>query len=455
MRNPPPIRVVRRASARSACLGLAFGMMGCGSENLVGGEDGFTKQEWSAVERLTPLSQPVSGSPFNEFYDDERAAELGQKLFFDAEFSTEIRQEGPSGEVGEAGKVSCSTCHDPEGYFSDSRPTGGMSHGTGYTSRNTPSLVNVAYYDWFNWGGRRDTLAAQGAGSPETRANAASTRLLVAHAVYAKYKDEYEAIFGALDPALDPAAPDADRFPSTGRPKASPGDPDGPWEMMSADDRSAVGWIMANVGKSFEAYERRLVSGSSPFGRYLRDPAEPGFTAEARRGLALFIGKAACNECHFGPVLSDKRFHNVGVIQAVGDHTPQVDEGRFQDVPRLLSNSYNSAGRYSADPETGMAKLQAADPEDESTKGQFRTAGLLNVAETGPYFHNGSATSLEEVVQHYNRGGGPVGTFAGELDPKIRPLGLSGAEVRDLVQFLRSLTGEPVPERWRANPHAG
>jgi cytochrome c peroxidase len=373
-------------------------------------------------------------------------------LFFDKQFSSAVKVDGPSGAVGEAGMVGCITCHDPEGYFSDSRHIGGMSHGVAYTTRNAPSLVNVAYYEWFNWGGRADSLASQGGGTLETGTNTGSSRLFVAHVMYAKYKDEYEAIFGALDPALDAAAADAARFPPSGRPKASADAPDGPWEMMADEDRQAVNSIMANVGKSYEAYERHLISGASPFSRYIQDPDANPLTPEARRGLALFIGKAACNECHSGPILSDDRFHNTGVTLAVGEHTPEVDEGRFEDIPALLRSQFNTAGRYSANPELGEQKLASADPEDESTKGQFRTKSLLNVAETGPYFHNGSASTLEEAVRHYDVGGGEPGSYAGTLDPKLVPLRLSNAEVGNLVAFLRSLTGEPVPEEWRKDP---
>jgi cytochrome c peroxidase len=270
--------------------------------------------------------------------------------------------------------------------------------------------------------------------------------------VYDHHKDEYEALFGPLDPALDRAAPDAARFPETGAPKRSMNDPDGFWEAMPGEDRLAINWIMANIGKTYEAYGRKLVSGSSPFSRYIQDQETPDFSPAARRGLALFIGKAACNECHTGPVLSDNKFHNVGVPQVFDENTPLVDEGRFEDVPRMLSSAFNAKGVYSADPEAGAAKLDALDPTDVRTKGQFRTPSLLNVALTAPYFHNGSARTLEDVMWHYDMGGGEPGRFAGDMDPKMRQLGLSDAEVSDLIAFLHSLTGEPVPEEWRVDP---
>jgi cytochrome c peroxidase len=430
---------------------------GCEANTLAGGTDGFAEQEWQLVRELQPLSEPVLESPFNEYASNDEAARFGHKLFFETEFATAIKIDGPSGKVGETGKISCASCHDPATYFADPRGTSGLSHGTSYTSRNSPSLVNVAYYDWFNWDGRRDSLASQGGGTLETGTNGASTRLQVAHVVYAKYKSDYESLFGALDPALDANAPDASRFPPTGRPKVS-GAADGPWEMMASEDRAAVNLVMANIGKSFEAYERKLVSANSPFEQYLRNQSTKAFSGAAKRGLKLFVGKAACNECHRGPILSDNEFHNVGVPQAVEFYAPAVDEGRFAGLPELLSNSYRTSGMYSADPQAGeeklaeVTKLNESESAREYLRGRFRTPGLLHVAETGPYFHNGSAKSLREVVEHYNRGGGEDGTFSGALDPKIRPLLLTPDEVADLVAFLNSLTGDPVAEEWARNP---
>ncbi len=438
---------------------LLIGMVGagCGANTIAGGTDGFSESEWELVRELEPLTEPIPASPFNEVADNDAAAKLGQKLFFEPEFATAIKIDGPSGKVGDTGKISCATCHDPGAYFADPRGTSGLSHGTSYTSRNSPSLVNVAYYDWFNWDGRRDSLAAQGGGTLETGTNGASTRLQVAHIIYAKYKGDYEALFGALDPALAADAPDASRFPPSGRPKAM-GAPDGPWEMMAAADRAAVNLIMANIGKLFEAYERRLVSDNSAFKQYLRNRKAKVFSGAAKRGLRLFIGKAACNECHRGPTLSDHEFHNIGVPQAIEFYAPPVDEGRFSGIPDLLANSYRTSGMYSADPAAGAEKLAEAmmlsESEDarEHLRGAFRTPGLLNVAETGPYFHNGSARSLRDVVEHYNRGGGEAGSFAGKLDPKLRPLLLTSEEVDDVVEFLKSLTGDPVAEEWADNP---
>jgi hypothetical protein len=79
---------------------------------------------------------------------------------------------------------------------------------------------------------------------------------------------------------------------------------------------------------------------------------------------------------------------------------------------------------------------------DDTLEGMFRTPSLLNVGETAPYFHSGAVQSLEDVIWHYNQGGGPEGTFAGTKSPQIRPLLLTDNEVHDLAEFLRSLSGK-------------
>jgi len=88
----------------------------------------------------------------------------------------------------------------------------------------------------------------------------------------------------------------------------------------------------------------------------------------------------------------------------------------------------------------------------DSEEGSFRTPSLLNVAMTGPFFHTGLITSLRDVVNHYNAGGGPDGSFPGTKSPRIRPLGLTADEVGDIVEFLQTLTGDPVDPNWICDP---
>jgi len=119
------------------------------------------------------------------------------------------------------------------------------------------------------------------------------------------------------------------------------------------------------------------------------------------------------------------------------------DLGRYEDVLRL-QNPFNGAGDFSDDVAAGLEKLDGV-VQTDAMIGQFRTKSLRQVAETGPYFHNGVATTLEEVIRHYNKGGATDG-FPGMKDTAMKPLNLTEAEIQDLVAFLRSLTGEPVAE---------
>lgn len=163
----------------------------------------------------------------------------------------------------------------------------------------------------------------------------------------------------------------------------------------------------ARIGKALAAFERTLVSAGAPFDRYLGGD-KSALSKEAEKGLQLFEGKGACVTCHDGPHLTDAGFHNIGIA---GD-----DVGRFKVVPIAI------------------------------LKGAFKTPGLRDVELTAPYFHDGSAATLRDVVVHYNRGG----VVHDNLDASMKPLSLTDPEMDALVAFLRALTGNvatPVPPR--------
>jgi cytochrome c peroxidase len=439
---------------RRFAVGAALvGTVGCSS---VGGDDhdGFAAETWKVIQTMQPLATEMLANPCNKLADDDNTARLGQMLFFERQWADAITVDGLSGKKGETGKVGCVNCHDPAHYFMDTRvdPATGTrtatSSGLGAPGkRNTPVMVNLGWNTWTGWTARFDWLTMHGAGAAE----ASTSRLSAAHYVYRKYRDEYNLAFPAtpLDPALDPAAPDAARFPMAGKPKpaptaAMPNPPDGPWEMMDPADQKIILKFMSNLGRAWEAYPRKLVTHGSPFERYMMGDRSM-LTAEAKRGLELFVNKAACSDCHTGALLSDGKAHNAAVPMASGATTPDI--GRFADIPATLANPFNGAGEYSDDPEAGRQKLMTLPAQDDSLKGQFRTPQLLNIAETGPYFHTGQFKTLEEVVDHYNQGGAETG-FAGVKDPKLKPLMLTAPEKTDLVAFLKSLTGDAPAEEW-------
>src|SRR6185295_3722381 len=211
----------------------AAALAGCMDDKMV---DVFTEEEFDIIKQFGPLG-PVPADPTNKYADDLNVAAFGQKLFFEKCYANKLTIADPAlGVVGDAGKIACASCHDVTNYYTDTRShPNSTSLGVTWTRRNAPTLVNVAYYQWNSWGGKEDSLWYQGANGCESAVNFGSNRLEYAHMIYRKYKADYEAMFPvALDPALDPNAPDAARFPLQGRPKSSATAPDGPWEMMAA-----------------------------------------------------------------------------------------------------------------------------------------------------------------------------------------------------------------------------
>ena len=192
------------------------------------GLDDFTAEERALLATLSPLP-PVPPDPTNAFADEPGAARLGQMLFFDKSYSGAlvVGDDGTNhglGQVGETGKVSCHSCHAAGSGAMDDRRSqpNHVSLGTAWGTRNAHGLVNSSYYRWTNWGGRFDSQWSLPLAVAEGGATMRSTRLQIAHLLYAKYRAEYDAVFPVpLDPALDPGAADAARFPPSGKPKAS------------------------------------------------------------------------------------------------------------------------------------------------------------------------------------------------------------------------------------------
>lgn len=424
----------------SSVLCSAVALAGCMSDKMV---DAFTEEEFDVIRSLGPLGD-VPADSTNRYANDAASAVFGQRLFFEKSYSHGLAVADPVlGKVGDTGQVACASCHDTTSYYTDTRShPNSTSLGVNWTARNAPSLVNVAYNQWMSWGGKDDSLWSQSAVLCENASAFGGNRLEYAHMLYRKYRADYNAIFPVpLDPALAPDAPDKARFPDQGKPKASPTAVDGPWEMMAPADRDIINTIMANVGKAIEAYERKLVSRNAPIDKYIQGDYS-ALSSAAKRGLRLFIGKAACVDCHAGPTLSDHKFHNTGIPQ-VGINLPRVDNGRYDDLQKTLASAFTGAGKFSDDQAGGMAKLAGMQVTDD-LKGLFRTPMLRQVSNTGPYMHTGSLLTLEDVVQFYNWGGGTA-DFSGTKSASMVPLLLSNDDLTDLVAFLNSLTGEPPP----------
>jgi cytochrome c peroxidase len=259
------------------------------------------------------------------------------------------------------------------------------------------------------------------------------------------------------------------RFPLNGKPgdgKCHPGDPKEPWgdayDCMDPADQTAVSRMLANWAKALESYEARLTNvRGTKFDNWIALGATSAEIDEsARRGAQLFVGKGSCVDCHNGLMFTDNQFHNIGVAQ-VGPHVPTLADcpsgsaacdctsdtsttclpwGRYTGLAKLKAGKKTQRmGLWSDDP-TDMSRMTEDNaPQTDDMKGAWRTPSLRNVAETAPYMHDGRYATLEEVIDHYNRGGDadPVGT----PDIRIRPLALTDGEKADLVAFLRTLSG--------------
>lgn len=413
----------------AAIVAIALGASGCPA-----GESGGPAAAWSADElavlrslALASLPAPPP-SPSNRVSDDPRAARMGQRLFFDPGLSRN-------------GAISCATCHLPELHFTDGRV---RSIGLGTGARNAPSIVGAAYSPWQFWDGRRDSLWAQALAPMETATEMGATRVeIVRHVVSdPRYAEDYRALFGA-----PPGLGDGSGLPD----RASPhGDPDAAaaWSRLPDPTRREIDRAFSNVGKAIEAYERLLVPGPSRFDRYVErllagdaSGAAGVLTSDEIAGLRLFVdsGRTQCLRCHNGPLLTNHGFHDV----ASGRGGGAPDLGRFLGLQSLLLDGFNCLGPYSDAPRGACQELEFLSRRESSHRaGAFKTPSLREVARTAPYFHDGRFASLEQVIEHYR-------SPPAEAGSELSPLALGDPEARQLVAFLRTLSGGVAvgPER--------
>jgi cytochrome c peroxidase len=288
--------------------------------------------------------------------------------------------------------VRCESCHRVEYHFSDRNPTPVAGLGAGV--RNSPSLFNAARYERLMWDGRAESLAAQPLLAFENPIEMDFTRLEIAHRLQELYSREYEKAFGPMADVSDTT-----RFPPRGKPG------DAAFDGMAEADRVIIQQVNDNLGKALEAYMRKLATGPSPVDRYLAGDAK-AIDERAQRGMLLFAN-TGCLGCHGGPALTDQGFHDIGVGSA-GDAAPDMGRG----------------------------------------DGRFRTPSLRNLEKTAPYFHDGSAKTLEDAIMHHFEV-----ADAQARDPLLVLSPLSDGDIEALVAFLRALTGAYPALPWSQWPN--
>lgn len=425
------------------CYATLLALAGCDSAQLASGAAG-------ALEELSPLPASPRADATNAYADHPTAARLGQMLFFDKDLSGAITQGSTLGAPGTTDAVNCAVCHTPEAWFYDinkSRTPMGLG---GREEVNNLSIVNVGFNKWTMWEGGADSYWSQAMEDLEGALD--GSRLELAHILYDNYREEYNEVFPEpLPEALAADHPEADRFPASGRPMnfwEDAGEDPGPYESMTAEDQEIVTRILVNYGKAVQAYERVLMSRNAPFDKYMAGD-DQAISDSAQRGAGLFVGKAGCVECHAGPNFSDDDFHNI-TVPAMGSvewGVPDEDSlGYYDGVDGFLNGpfaTFNTNTKWSDSTSTGrIADVRIED----KWKYTMRTQSLRHVAETPPYMHSGQFETLRQVVEFYNDGGAEEGTYAGVKDEKIVELNLTDPEIDDIVEFLKTLTGERVSD---------
>lgn len=313
--------------------------------------------------------------------------ELGRHLFYDKRLSAD-------------GTMSCATCHEQARAFTDGKKTAVGVTGE-ISKKNSMALANVAYLPTLTWGNpqiealERQALIPIFGEHPVEMGMAGKEALL-----FERLKTEpvYQKLFPAAFP--EPAQ-------------------SGETQLYS----------LSTITKAIAAFQRTLLSFNSAYDRYKYGKEKSALSAAAKRGEALFFGeKMECYHCHAGLNFTDNVQHAKLAFPEKGFH----NTGLYNE---------NGKGAYPAGHE-GIAEFTGRDDD----MGKFRTPSLRNVALTAPYMHDGSIATLEEVIRtHYAKKGRAVhaGKAPNSLrSPLIAGFQVSDQEVRDLVEFLKSLTDD-------------
>lgn len=335
-----------------------------------------------------PLGLPSVPVPRENPITREKV-ELGRKLFMDRRLSHN-------------NTLSCAMCHVPEQGFTSNEVATAIGIEGRSLRRNAPTVLNVAFLKRLFHDGREATLENQAWGpllTPSEMANPSIGYVIEKIRGLPDYEGLFEKAFAGRGPGLE------------------------------------------TLGQAIASYERTLISANSRFDRWYYGKEGGALTAEEQAGFRLFAGKAGCAACH--PVgekwalFTDDGFHNTGIgwARSMG----QGGKYRVQLAPGVVTEIESSAIDASFEPrQNDVGRFEVT--ENPADRWAYRTPTLRNVARTAPYMHDGSFSTLEAVVDFYDRGGidNPL------KDPRLKPLGLAADEKRALVDFLKSLTGSDI-----------
>lgn len=316
--------------------------------------------------------------------------QLGRKLFFDRRLSLN-------------GTFSCAMCHIAEQGFTSNEMATAVGVEGRTVRRNAPTLLNVAYSKLLFHDGR-DTQLEEQIWSPLLAANEMANPSVGAVLDKLRTLPDYQGRFATV-------------YNSTPN--------------------------MLNVGDALAAYQRTLLAADSPFDRWYFAKDGTALSADAQAGFRLFTGKANCVACHQigekSALFTDDQLHNTGIgyreslgLRSAKQRIP-IAENVYVEVDRAIID------KVSETPPQDLGLYEIT--QNPADRWKYKTPSLRNVALTAPYMHNGSLSSLEQVVAFYNQGG----IANPNLSPLIKPLQLSAEEQTYLVAFLKALTGSNVP----------
>ena len=311
-----------------------------------------------------------------------KAVELGKALFFDARLS------------GDAG-VSCATCHNSENGFTTKMPLSEAYPGSKHW-RNASTMLNIVYKKGgFGWDGRlmdlddmlRDMITDSMNMNMDMQLM--QERLKQDPKVVALTKEAY-----------------------------------GDKNMGTSQKGEMTHYVARNALIQFL---ETLVSKNAPFDK-------GALSGKAKEGMALFKGKAGCIQCHNTPYFSDGKPHNTGVPE-----NPEVfkdPQRHFTYVAYMMFMGVDNRMKWRRD--VGYYTIS----KDRGDVGKFITPTLRELKYTAPYMHNGIFTTLDEVIEFYNQGGGE--DRPGLKDVALKPLNLTSAEKDAIKEFLLSLSGDEI-----------
>lgn len=300
--------------------------------------------------------------------------ELGKKLFFDRRLSGD-------------GTMSCATCHNPDQAFTDGLDIS-LSYPTTKNWRNAPTLINVAFSRYLFWDGRAKTL-------------------------------EDQALFPIMsafemNQNLDFLEEELRSVP----------------EYVEAFKRVFGGEITKErIAMAIASLERTLVSENAPIDRFLKGDHN-ALSAEAKKGYELFTGKGRCSECHYGVNLSDDKFYALDVPK----NKELEKDPRVEATRRFVAKVYHYEDYLNLKEDPGRYLIT----KDKKDWKAFKTPTLREVSKTAPYMHNGVFKTLDEVIDFFDRGGGPGNIV-------LKPLNLTSEEKGYIKKFLiEALTGKDL-----------